>query len=121
MSAHTKTLLGRVASAMSAVRPLFWIPVLRKLTKSVIRNCYGCKRFRAMHYPNPKPGLIPRDKTEHVRSLVRTMQAHFIISLKVKKILKHISYNFPVVLAELCILSSCQILLLPSLSKVLRN
>ena len=66
MSAHTKTLLGRVASAMSAVRPLFWIPVLRKLTKSVIRNCYGCKRFRAMHYPNPKPGLIPRDKTEHV-------------------------------------------------------
>ena len=49
---------------MAAVRSLFWIPVLRKLTKSVIQNCYGCKRFRATHYPNPKPGLLPRDRTE---------------------------------------------------------
>ena len=66
MSAHRKTLPEGVASTMAAVRSLFWIPVLSKLTKSVIQNCYGCKRFRAMHYPNPKPGLIPRDKTEHV-------------------------------------------------------
>ena len=51
---------------MAAVRPLFWIPVLSKLTKSVIRNCYCCKRFRATHYPNPKPGLLPRDRPEQV-------------------------------------------------------
>ena len=43
---------------------MFWIPVLRKLTKSVIENCYGCKRFRATHYPNPKPGFLLRDRTE---------------------------------------------------------
>ena len=64
MSAHRKTLHGGVASTMVAVRSLFWIPVLRKLTKSVIQNCYGCKRFRVMHYPNPKQGLLPRERTE---------------------------------------------------------
>ena len=51
---------------MTAVIFLFWIPVLRKLTKSIIRNCYGCKSFRATHYPNPKPELLPRDRTEQV-------------------------------------------------------
>ena len=49
---------------MAAVRSIFWTPVLRKLTKSVIQNCYGCKRFRATHYPNPKPGFLTRDRTE---------------------------------------------------------
>ena len=64
MSAHRKTLNGSVASTIAAVRSLFWIPILRKLTKSVIQNCYGCKPFRATHYPNPKPGLLPRDRIE---------------------------------------------------------
>ena len=63
MLVHRKTLHGGVASTMAAVRSLFWMPVLRKLTKSLIRNCYGCKRFRATHYPNPKQGLLPRDRT----------------------------------------------------------
>ena len=53
---------------MAAVRFLFWIPVLRKLTKSVMQNCYGCKRFRTTHYPNPKPVLLPRDRTEKALS-----------------------------------------------------
>ena len=66
MSAHRNSLHGGVASTMAAVRSLFWIPVWRKLTKSVIRNCYGCKRFRAADYPNPKLGLLPRDRTEQV-------------------------------------------------------
>ena len=68
------------------------------------------ERFRATHYPNPKPWLLPRDRTEqtyHLKPQVWTMQAYCIISLKVKKILKHISYYFPVVLAELYTLSLC--------------
>ena len=117
MSAHRKTLHGGVASTMTAVRSLFWIPVLRKLTKSVIRNCYGCKRFRATHYPNPKPGNLPRDRTK--QALPFETIATDYAGLKVKNILKYISYYFHVVLAELY--KSCQILLLPSLSKVLRN
>ena len=49
---------------MAAVRSLFWIPILRKLIESVIQNCYGCNRFRATHYPNPKLGLLARDRIE---------------------------------------------------------
>ena len=59
------TLHGGVASTMAAVRYLFWIPVLRKLTKSIIQNCYGYKRFRAMNcHPNSKIGHLPRVRTE---------------------------------------------------------
>ena len=64
MSSHSKNLHGWVASTMAEIRSLFWIPVLRKIAKSIIPNCHGCKRFRAMHYPNLKPGLLPRDRTE---------------------------------------------------------
>ena len=70
MSANRKTLHGRIASKMSDVRSLFWIPVLKKLTKSVTQNCYGCKRLKARHYPNPKPGFLSRALTKpyHLRS-----------------------------------------------------
>ena len=40
---HKRSLHGGVALTMSHVRSLFWIPHLRRLSKSVIRNCYGCK------------------------------------------------------------------------------
>ena len=60
ISTHRKNLHRGEASTMAEFRSLFWIPVWRKLTKSVIQNCYGCKRFRAKHYPNPKPGVLPR-------------------------------------------------------------
>ena len=49
---------------MSHVRSLFWIPHLRRLSKSVIRNCYGCKKFRSLPYHSPKPGPLPKDRTE---------------------------------------------------------
>ena len=49
---------------MSHVRSLFWIPHLRRLSKSVIRNCYGCKKFRSLPYHSPEPGPLPRDRTE---------------------------------------------------------
>ena len=62
MLIHRKILHGGVASTMAAARSLFWIPVLRK---HVIRNCNGCKRFKAMHYPSSKPGLLSRERTEH--------------------------------------------------------
>ena len=70
MLTHRNTLHGGVASRMAAVRSLFWLPVLRKLTKSVMQNCYGCKQFRATHYPNPIPGLLPRDRTEQALPFV---------------------------------------------------
>ena len=59
MSAHKKNLHDGVASPMAEARSLFWITVLGKVTKSVLRNCYDFKQFRATNYPNTKPGLIP--------------------------------------------------------------
>ena len=43
---------------------LFWIPYLRRLSKSVTRNCYGCKKFRRLPYHSPKSGPLPKDRTE---------------------------------------------------------
>ena len=41
--AHKNTLYGRVLMTMTNVRFTFCTPSLRQLTKSIIRNCYGCK------------------------------------------------------------------------------
>ena len=41
MSVHRATLHRGVTSTMTVVEFLFWIPVLSKLTKSLIRYCYG--------------------------------------------------------------------------------
>ena len=49
---------------MSHVRLLLWILHLRRLSKSIIRNCYGCKKFRSLPYHSPKPGPLPKDRTE---------------------------------------------------------
>ena len=38
MSVYRKTLHGGVASTIAAVRSLFWLPVLRKLTKTATQN-----------------------------------------------------------------------------------
>ena len=46
---------------MSHVRSLFWIPHLRRLSKSVIKNCYGCKKFKSLPNHSPKPGPLPKD------------------------------------------------------------
>ena len=42
-AAHKNTLHRGVLMTMTNVRSTFWIPSLQQLTKSIIRNCYGCK------------------------------------------------------------------------------
>ena len=49
---------------MTNVRSTFWIPSLRQLPKSIIRNCYGCKRHYAVPYGQPKLGPLPKDRSE---------------------------------------------------------
>ena len=61
---HKKTLHGGVTITMTSVRSTYWIPSLRQQTKSVIRKCYGCKKYRALPYPTPKPGPLPPERTE---------------------------------------------------------
>ena len=61
---HKRSLHGGVAMTLTHVRSLFWIPHLRRLSTSVIRNCYRCKKFRSLPYHSPKPGPLPKDQTE---------------------------------------------------------
>ena len=63
-SAHKSTIHGGVTMTMSQVRSDYWIPTLRNRTKSIIRKCNTCKKFRAVSYPEPKPGLLTKDRTE---------------------------------------------------------
>ena len=49
---------------MTKVTPNYWIPTIRKITKSVVRKCYGCKRFNSGSYPGVQPGPLPNDRTE---------------------------------------------------------
>ena len=62
--AHAIALHGGVGLTMSKVREKFWVPRLRKLTKKVLKNCWGCKRFQAVAAPTPQPGPLPRERTE---------------------------------------------------------
>ena len=43
---HLTTLHGGVTLTMAKVRETHWVPCLRKLTKKVIKGCWGCKRFK---------------------------------------------------------------------------
>ena len=62
--AHRYTLCGGVGLTMAKVREMFWVPRLRQMTKKVIKSCYSCKRFHVTPYNVPKPGLLPKDRTE---------------------------------------------------------
>ena len=55
MHVHTQT--------MAKVREKYWVPRLRRLTKQVIRNCHGCKRFQVAALPNPPTGNLPKERT----------------------------------------------------------
>ena len=61
---HKRLLHEGVAMTMSHIRSLFWISHLRRLSKSVIKICYGCKKFKSLLYHSPKPRSLPTDRTE---------------------------------------------------------
>ena len=67
MNAHLSTLDGRVGLTMAAIREDYWIPRLQQVARKVIKTCNRCKRFHATPYSKPKPGYLPRDRTEGSR------------------------------------------------------
>ena len=62
--AHKTTLHGGITLTMAEIRQKFWIPRLGKLTKRVLKSCWGCKRFRATPFPNPPIAPLPTDRTQ---------------------------------------------------------
>ena len=51
--AHERTLHGGLGLTMAEVRERFWVPRLRKLTKKIIKSCWGCKRFQLIAQATP--------------------------------------------------------------------
>ena len=49
---------------MEKIREKCWIPHLRRLTKRVINECLGCKRFQVTALENPPTGNLPKERTE---------------------------------------------------------
>ena len=62
--AHVLSLHGEVGLTMRQIRQEYWVPRLRRLTKKVIRGCYGCKKFQVAAFANPPTASLPTDRTE---------------------------------------------------------
>ena len=62
--AHLQTLHGVLSLTMAKIREKYWIPRLRRLTKRVISECHGCKRFHVTALANPPTGNLPKERTE---------------------------------------------------------
>ena len=67
-AAHKKTIHGGVGATMTEVRKKFWIPTLRQQTKKIRHKCNHCKKYRAIAFKSPPPGLLPTDRTEGSRA-----------------------------------------------------
>ena len=71
-AAHKETMHGRVSITMSNIRTYYWIPSLKKTTKSIIKKCHHCVRYRAMPFPSPKRGPLAQQRNEecHPRQMI---------------------------------------------------
>ena len=61
---HLTTLHRGVGLTKATVREKLPIPRLRKSTKRLLKQCWGCKIFQAIAVKIPPPGLLPREGTE---------------------------------------------------------
>ena len=82
--AHLATLHGGVVSTIAKVREQYWVPRLRRLTKRVVKNCHGCRRFQAQAFSFPPQGNLPRDRTEGQTPL-QVVGVDYVGSLKYRK------------------------------------
>ena len=69
---------------MAKVREQYWVPRLRRLTKKVVKNCHGCKRFNVQAFAAPPPGQLPKDRTEG-QSAFEVIGVDFAGPLKYRK------------------------------------
>ena len=65
---HKKIFHGGVVLKMTAVRDRYRIPKIRQLTKRIIRNCYGCKRYHIKPYDTPPSGQLTKDRATGIRA-----------------------------------------------------
>ena len=63
MHEHIQILHGGVNSTMARTRNHWWIPKLRRLVKSIIHSCPGCKKYRSIPLQAPEQGNLPESRT----------------------------------------------------------
>ena len=61
--AHVLSLHGRLGLTMTLIGQEYWVLRLRRLTRKVIRACYGCKKFQVSAFANPPTASLPTDRT----------------------------------------------------------
>ena len=81
---HLRALHGGIGMTMTHIRSKYWIPRLRQLTRKVVKNCYGCRRFRVKALNQPTPGNLPTERTEGSRPF-QAVGVDFAGPLKYKK------------------------------------
>ena len=54
--------------AVTAVRYQYWISKLRQLTKRIIKDCYGCKRYHIKPYEALPPGQLIKARLLGIRA-----------------------------------------------------
>ena len=62
-NAHLTTLHGGVGLTITKIREHYWVPKLRQLTKKIVKNCFGCKRFQAVALKEPPQASLPTERT----------------------------------------------------------
>ena len=80
--AHKKTMHGGVTITMSNIKTHYWIPSLREISKSIIKKCHCCVRYRAMPFSRPKPGPLSRQRAQECQRrsyLLNNRVLHIII------------------------------------------
>ena len=81
---HKKTLHGVIILTMTAVRDQYWIPKLKQLTKIIIRNCYGSKRYHIKPYDTPPRGQLTQARTTVIRAF-QVIELNFTGSIMYKE------------------------------------
>ena len=79
--------MGGVAITLSQIRTTYWIPLLRKI-KTIMKNCFKCKRYRAMAYTTAKPGPLTKFELQSV--------IQFKLWEKLKSYIVLFSYNMSI-------------------------
>ena len=54
----------RFCLSWPAILDIYSHGLLRRLTKRVVKNCHGCRRFQAQAFSSPPLGNLPKDRTE---------------------------------------------------------
>ena len=65
---HKNVFHGGFTLSMTAVRDQYWILKMRQLTKRIIKDRYGCKRYHIKPCETPPPGQLTKDRTLRIRA-----------------------------------------------------